>query len=221
MIDTIKIKIPLTPLILLAIQKKSFKELTEPGRGVKMFSNLVLNPDGGNLIVVKDFDHPFRKKNFPSNPNMVFYLEGSLPKIVYGENVHLLYPSQLPSLFKNIEKALNVQYGAVPSWENWEIQRVDAVYAWKIDDQQKMLRMLEFLGSLEYPRKKGKLSYEGESVTFVGRAYSIKFYSKEPEFIKHGYRELKYKGSDELAENALQLSQGVIRYEAKFHRCIK
>ncbi len=227
MIDTIKLKIPLTPLILLSIQDKCFKEMSErgSGKGTKLFSHLIVPPENRILTVIKDYDYPIPGKKVPNpdkesptkyiyyktqqHPNMYFYVEGSLPKLEYGENVRLLYPQQLPAIFRRIEEALKVQYGDVPSWERWEVQRIDPVYEWRYADGEESNRVLAFLETLEYKRKKGKLSYEGESVIFVGRAFSIKFYLKEPELKKH---------SKGISEEILQLSKGVVRYELKLHK---
>lgn len=216
MIDTIKIKLPLSPLILLAIQKGATQEMSASGKGVKLFSKLTIPPDGRTLTIIKDMDRQY--SNPRNNSNTHFYLEGSLPKIMYGENVRLLYPSQLPTLFKRIENALIEQYGDIPSWEKWEVQRLDIVYAWKYESQERALQVLDFLEKLDYPRKKAKHTYDNETVIFGGRAYSVKFYLKQPEFLKHGFKELQDKGFPELANEALELSTGVARYEIKINK---
>ena len=217
MIDTIKIKLPLTPFILLAIQKNAVQELGAPGKGVKLFSRLSIPPDNRTLTIIKDMDRQFSKTQ-SSSANRNFYLEGSLPKIMYGENVRLLYPSQLPTLFKRNENALIEQYGDIPSWEKWEVQRLDIVYAWKYDNQEQALQVLNFLEKLDYPRKKAKHTYDNETVIFGGRSYSVKFYLKQPEFLKHGFKELHDKGYPELANEAMALSEGVVRYEIKINK---
>lgn len=217
MIDTIKIKLPLTPINLLAIQNRAVQEMGAVGKGIKLFSRLSIPPENRTLTIIKDMDRQYSRKS-STNTNTHFYLEGSLPKIYYGENVSLLYPSQLPTLFKTIENALIEQYGDVPSWDKWEVQRLDIVYAWKFENQEKALEVLNFLEFLDYPRKKAKHIYDNETVIFGGRSYSVKFYLKKPEFLKHGFKELQDKGYPEIANEALNLANGVLRFEIKINK---
>lgn len=211
MIDTIKFKIPLTPLILRQMLENNTRRSYDPS------STLSVPPYNKTLTLFKPADYLYSKKKVKENPNMFFYLEGSLPKLEYGENIRLLYPQQLPSLFERIEEALINQYGDIPSWKLWEVQRLDVSYAWKMPNEEDPARVLRFMNTQEYPLK-DKHWYKDETVTFGGRGFSISFYSKESEFIKKQYKKLIEAGFSKEAEEAKELSKGVLRYEIRIHK---
>jgi hypothetical protein len=207
-IDTFKVKLPLTPIILLAIQNKRTTETTRKELGIRMYAPLIVPPLNKTLTVMRDYEYPI------GTPNMCFYVEGSLPKLEYGENVRLLYPYQIVSLLKRIEMALIEQYGDVPPWEEWEIQRIDPCYAWKFNNGEE-LKVLEYLKTLDYPQKNKHLYKTG--VVWGGRSFSPKFYLKEPEFMLNDYKELN-ENNPSHAREIQELSKGILRYEVKLNK---
>lgn len=210
MIDTIRLKIPLTPIILLAFQNKYCQSVVSNiGYGTKYFAPLIVPPFGEQLAVIKGADYPGRM-------NMYFYVEGSLPRVAFGENVRLLHPSSLSFLLKRIETALVEQFGDVPAWQTWEVQRLDLVYAWKYASGADAIQALEFLKYQVY-KEKNKHTYK-ETVTFAGKSFSVTFYLKEAEFRKFGYKRLVDKGNQELADKTLAISTNMLRYEIRMHK---
>jgi hypothetical protein len=214
MIDTIRLKLPLTPLILRQIHESSKKEILTPGIGQKFFAPLVIKPHNRELTIIKEYDLLLIKK--PSK-SMYFYVEGSIPNLEQGENVRLFDPQKLPDVFMRIEAALIDQYGAVPPWREWEVQRVDPVYAWKFPNKGDAAKVLDFFQTLLYSRKK-KRTYGDETVIFLGPSFSIQLYLKELEFKKHGYKKLIELGEIELANRTLELSREVLRYEIRMFK---
>jgi len=212
MIDTIRLKLPLTPLILRQIHESSKTEITTPGKGQKFFAPLIVPPYDNELTIIKGYDLLSIKR-----PSMFFYVEGSIPNLEYGENVSLVYPEQLPDVFMRMETALINQYGDVPPWREWEVQRVDPVYAWKFPNKGDAQKVLDFFQSLLYSRKK-KRTYGDETVLFIGPSFSIQFYLKEPEFKKHGYKKLVQLGDKESADKTLELSKEVVRFEIRMFK---
>lgn len=215
MIDTVKFKIPLTPLILAAITRKPKTVINSPEYGMKIFTALTVPPLNNTLSVFKDYEPKFKDK-LKDPHGIYFYLEGSLPKLEYGENINLLYPSQVVPLLRRIEIALIDQYGDVPHWELWEVQRIDICYAWKFSHREEAMRVLEFLKTLEY---KGKNKYEHKtSLSFGSRTFNPKFYLKEPEFKRYGYKELVADNREYYAKQVEELSKGVLRYEVRVNK---
>jgi hypothetical protein len=144
------------------------------------------------------------------------YLEASLPKIAYGHNVKLLYPYEIPYILQKIETEFTKQFGYIDPWKKWEVQRADACYAWKFDTTEEAVKILRFLRTLEYPMKSEDW-YPDETVTFKGRSFSVTFYVKQPEFQKQ-YKKLIKAGFTKEAEEALTLSNGVLRYEIRMFK---
>jgi replication protein CRI len=144
------------------------------------------------------------------------YLEGSLPKLEYGTNVRMLYPSQVEPLLRRIWKALLDQYGDFPPPQTWQVQRLDMCYNYKFPTQERATDIMIFLQIMEYP-KKDKHIYKKESVSFTARIQTIKFYLKHKEFDKKDYKLLSV-NNPTLAEEMLELSKGILRFEVELKR---
>lgn len=122
------------------------------------------------------------------------YIEFSVPKQYLGNNVELLYPSQLEQALAGIHKSLVDRFGDFPHYMTWKLQRLDLCYSWRLASQDEAAEALEILKTFDYPRK-FKFLFP-ESVMWKGRAYSVKFYLKHPEFIRHDRKKLIESGID-------------------------
>lgn len=162
-----------------------------------------------------------RNVHIQLDDNLGVFIEFSAPKYVYGHNVYLLYPSQIKQTLKNLHKDLETYFGSFPSYEKWILYRLDLCYSWRLKDQEAVTRVMTLLHSFAYPRKE---PYKrGTSIMFIGSAYSVKFYQKHEEFIKHDFKEIRKNKSDtaqEFADEGLKLSSGVLRFEASLKRPI-
>jgi II/X family phage/plasmid replication protein len=204
MIDTTKWQIPINDQILDAVKFKSYETVrTDVFYGFEdkrsLQSQIIIN--GSKLSVFTysaDSEH--------------IYIEGSCPKLLYGHNIYLFYPSQLPSFLQMIQTELVKFYGIFPGIEFWNLQRLDISYAYKFKTQDEALEMLKLLTTLKYPRKSIHI-YPEQSVTWSGRSFSVKWYLKLLEFMKYDYKELQEKGQHDLAEKLKELSTGVLRFE--------
>lgn len=204
MIDTIRFKVPIYghyyDLIksksLIVIKKDNIYPITEDER---LEYTLSVDPYKAKFRILV-YDHN------------IAYLEGSLPKVFYGHNVKLLYPSQLLSAVELLYESLKAYYGDFPPYKTWTVQRLDMCYAYKLSAQPEALTVFEYLTRLSYPKKSFHL-YEKETIIFGARTFSVKFYMKQPEFRKFGYKDLVMNGFDKLAHEALDLSEGVLRFE--------
>ena len=137
--------------------------------------------------------------------------ECSLPKLCFGENVSLLYPSQLERALKYLWSFIAEIDVDFPSYEKWTIERLDLCYAWKFPNKEHAKAILNHLKLLSYPRK--NKSVYNTSVMFAGRQYTPKFYLKEHEFMRHDFNRLIKTHNFEFADKTADLSVGVLRFE--------
>lgn len=203
MIDTVKFKIPLSEEQFNLILKKSH-EIVKTNNQNNIVEFRIVN----NEIEIGSYDNKITIRIFDTQHAKV---ELSLPKFYFGNNVELLYPSQVEMVLQRLQDCLQDQYGDFPPYMNWSLERLDLCYAWRYQDQQTAVRALSVLKTFDYPRK-SKYLYQ-DSVMWRGRHFSLKLYLKQPEFIKHDYHELNKTGRIELAERILALSEGVLRFE--------
>jgi len=208
MIDTIKFKIPVSDIIEDAIRSMGFETKVVDKYYSFQESEKVLDQ-----IPISPYQTPMTLRS--SYLHGYYMLEGSMPKQMYGENIHLLYPSQLETVLKNIYASLLRRYEHFVHYDQWTLQRVDICYAWKLDPETAHKQM-EFLKTLKYPRK-GYHVYP-TSVMYSSRVSTPKFYLKEHEFRIHGYRDLKKKEFTDLANDTLRQSEGVLRYEVELQK---
>jgi len=143
------------------------------------------------------------------------YLECSLPKQYKGENVTLLFPSELILALEHIHTSLIQVFPTFPSYKDWRIVRLDICYAWRLSTELQSTRILDMLKHLEYPRK-FRYVYK-TAVMFKGHHYSIKFYLKHPEFIRHDFKTLHEK-DPEKAMQIYESSKNVVRFEITYRK---
>jgi len=205
MFDTVRFKIPFS-YELWANVALSCEETTTQDN----LSSVKKDPYLNGSVIIPPYDQSLSILGY----NYQIYLEGSLPRLQFGTNTRLLYLHQIPGLLQRIHQALLKKFGIFPSWETWEIQRADFCYSWKGKTEEEVLRIIEFLMSLDYPRKSINI-HPKESVTFFGRSSPIKFYLKYPEYSKKGYHELFKMGLYDLADEALKLAENALRFEVE------
>jgi II/X family phage/plasmid replication protein len=146
------------------------------------------------------------------------YFEGSLPKLWYGENIHLLYANQFKPVLELLNKGILKAFGEFAPIELWEIQRLDLPYAWKFENEEKSKDIIQYIKeNVEYPRK-NKHPYGLESVDFGNKGSTkVKFYRKLPEFKKGDYKHLNLLLEVETDE-LLKLAEGVVRFEVTLRK---
>lgn len=138
-------------------------------------------------------------------------VELSLPKYWWGHNIRLLHDwlGALRELKRDLERSLKCRFSPVEDWKVW---RVDFCYAWNLHSEDNAYAFLESVKRLTYPRQK-KTTHK-ESVQFIGRTYSSKFYLKYPEFRTHDLKVLVKNGvSIEHIESLENMARGVLRFE--------
>lgn len=137
------------------------------------------------------------------------FVEFSVPKLLFGNNIDLAFFSDILKTLRKVEKTLS-DYLTLKDCTVWEVMRLDLCRYIKSDNPYRDIHMFQML---DYPRQK-KYIYD-TSVMFVGRSYSSKFYIKEDEYLKHDFKEIsKYDLS--LAYNILAKSKNKIRFEVGY-----
>lgn len=207
MIDTVKFKIGVTDSI-----KDSIRWYGQEFESADRFYGFKTSYGIRDSILIAPYDTPITL--FSSYEPDYFYLEGSLPKVLNGENVRLLYPTQLKEVLERIYQSLLKRYGAFMPIKTWEIQKLDMCYAWKYQEGNEA-KKIDYLKRLDYLRK-SKHIYKS-SVMYVGRVFTLKFYLKEPEFLRKDYKKLLINHSV-LAEQTKLLSKGVLRFEVELRK---
>lgn len=157
-----------------------------------------------------------RDLNLILNKDGCMYLEFSVPKLLMGHNVDLIATTNLYQLINQLKTYFETIYKAqFPPLNEWTIQRIDMCYAWKFKSKEAMYRVLNALKTRIHPDKP-KSVYES-SVYFASAYSTIKFYDKHAEYIRHDYKELKYK-NPELAEKLYQESENILRFEVEYRK---
>lgn len=203
MIDTVKFKIPLSEEQFNLILKKSH-EIVKTNNQNNIVEFRIVNND----IEIGSYDRKITIRIFDTQHANV---ELSLPKFYLGNNVELLYPSQVEMALQRLQDCLQDHYGDFPPYMNWSLERLDLCYAWRYQDQQTAVRALSVLKTFDYPRK-SKYLYK-DSVMWRGRHFSLKFYLKLPEFVQHDFHQLNRAGKHDFANRIFALSEGVLRFE--------
>lgn len=218
MIDTIRFTTPISPRDSVDIRNECYR--TEKSK--KEGNNIVYQVYNGNF----EIGSYSRNLNifFPKNNEKMIF-EFSIPKYVFGHNVAMLYRKELPQVIIQLYEELNSKFNYFPSFKLWDLERIDFCYNWKFETEEEMKIVMNILRLLDYPRKK-KYLYD-TSLMFRGKTFSIKFYEKYDEFLKHDYKAMIEKAEKgvftdsqalEMASYIKELSKNVLRYEVTLRK---
>jgi len=207
MIDTLKLLIPIKDELLLKKLEGNLtrfrKEDLRKGETIFEFhsSNVELGSYRRNVMIKSS-----------QNPAGLF-IECSFAKYDKGNNVEMIYPHDLLSIGDRLYRELceHLSY-ALPSISTWPVYRLDVCYNWLFDSHDEALYAMDFIQRIDYPRKK-KLLWD-TSVMYQGTAYSVKFYLKGDEFLKHDFKEI----DPARAFSLQQWAKRILRYEVGLRR---
>ena len=204
MIDTIRFKIDIDSGLYETIRNKS-TELVRRDNNIGVINLHLLRSD----VRLGSYDNHLNII-VPNNNEM--YLEFSVPKVMYGHNVYLLYKNKLYITIRYIHKKLEEYFGVFPDIDRWKVQRLDLCYSWKFENQDKAYDVLMLLRSFKVPRK--TMVKWDNSVMGKGSDYTMKFYLKYDEFFAHDFKVMrKNKKYRDKSFDVLHLSEGVLRFE--------
>lgn len=210
MIDTIKFKIPISDAFLEELKFHGSTLQKKDGFGwieeLKILDDWVVNKWGYSIRLFC-LPTPYALDHF--------YIEFSVPKYLFGTNAYMCSPNDLPTVINNLYSQILGRFTSFPNPKTWELQRLDMCYNFHFKTKEKFDKMWSYVKWLRYPRK-NLLLYK-TSNTALGRAFTLKFYQKYPEFKKTDYKVLKTIDS-EYAEKVLNMSKYIIRFEVELRR---
>lgn len=203
MIDTIKLRIPLSSGVYDLIEAKSLADTKTTDRGyTKHFAHRML-PLGKNGYEIKTYARMEQDDMF---------IEFSLPKYFFGHNVYMFYPSDLKLVLNEVKGKLEAYFEiTLPEITSWTFQRIDICYAFKLPTQEEARHLLLLLHPYSFPRKEKVIFHSG--IEFRGTTFKLKYYLKHDELLSNKeYKRLK-KNYPNKAEFLSKLSEGVLRFE--------
>lgn len=207
MIDTIKFLIPVESTLDLISLRDQFIEIKK--------ENLK-----SNEIEFQFYIHEMNVGSFSRFINVKmsefplgFFVEFSIPKYEYGNNVEMVRPHSVYYIIQKFYDELKklIDYNFV-HFTKWEIYRLDICYNWLFDTEDRAKRAMSFIQRIDFPKKQ-KYIYES-SVMFRGSAYTIKFYLKGSEFYKNDFKEM----SEVRAVSIYEYAKRILRYEISIRR---
>lgn len=205
MIDTIKFLIPIQDPNLLLKLKGSLKRF----RKEDLKTNEVHFEFYSSQIELGSYN---RNVNImSSNQPQGFFVEFSVPKYLKGNNVEMIEPKELniaiPKLYEELCKHMEYK---LPHFSTWSVYRLDVCYNWIFQNKDTATRAIDFIKLIDFPRKK-KYIWD-TSVMYKGRAYTIKFYLKGPEFRKNDF-DIVYEKDEDSAHKLLYWANRILRFE--------
>lgn len=207
MIDTIKFLIPIDDVRELLSLRERFvqfkKENLATGRiEFEFYTSNVELGSFSRSIAIRMSDNP-----------LGFFLEFSIPKYAKGNNVEMIHAYSVYGLIEELYNEIchKVNYQFI-HFSKWQIYKLDICYNWLFDTEERASHAMQFIQRIDYPRKQ-KYIYD-TSVMYRGSKYTIKFYLKGAEFLKHDYKALEVNSAMQIYAYAKR----VLRFEVSLKR---
>lgn len=210
MIDTLRLRIPLDLASYACAQEKCVRFTSASPDEMGYRKN-----NYSQTLVIKPHRAKVRISLFKEE---CMFVEFSVPKYWFGHNVLLFDPKDLPLVLDDLKNRLEdaFEISTLPDYSMWRIQRLDICYAWKFNSNDEARLALATMKPYELPRK-DQVIYD-TTIWYKGNSFSSKFYLKHDEFLQGDYRELTKWGDKEFAEDVLQMSDGVLRFEIEMRK---
>jgi len=228
MIDTIKVKIPITVEMFASVAPKCNR-----------FGRKTRGEDGGEQLTYSK-KLPFGSHGYEVNFSLygqdVAFVEFSVPKYMKGHNITLIHAHDLPIVLDDLRNQLNDYFNVTfVEWEVWTIQRLDVCYGWRFPSQELARIAIARLKPYGLPSK-GTVCYD-TSITTTGVSSKVRFYLKQDEVKAHDYQKyhklpksfttyteeekklgIVHDGFRPFAEKILAFSEGVLRFEIELKK---
>lgn len=210
MIDTVKFLIPADKATIVRIQTKC-----ERTRREHLTTKEVTYEYYREAIKVGSHNH-----SIIINPKETFggiFVEFSVPKYVFGNNVEMIKPREVREHLEKFKSEMESHFDIkLSSLESWEIFRLDFCYNWTLQESTIARGAMDFIQKIDYPRKK-KYLYD-TSVMYKGSSYTIKFYLKGPEFLKNSRKEMEQKRGVDITSFYTEWAFMTLRYEVELKK---
>jgi hypothetical protein len=222
MLDTLKLSIPLT--------RSQHRKLLLTTQEAERWQWVLFHPKTGEMrqrkvegLAQVNGESYHRELRWSITPEWSsesrLILEFSVPKYWYGHNIHLLYDvlAALNHFKREFESQFGLRHNRLSPVLDWEVDRADVCYAWRMPSQDICHLFLNSLKHLHFPRKKPVI--HDTSIFFSGGTFSLKAYEKLPEFRAHDLREMVKAGLSLEYINELEAkATGVLRIEATLRK---
>ena len=144
------------------------------------------------------------------------FFEFSVPKYKLGNNVEMIKASELPEALEMFRKELCEKVkDELPPLSEWIVYRLDLCYNWTFESKEKCQSLMDFIQRIDFPRKT-PIRF-GNSLMYKGSAYTVKFYLKGDEFLKHDFKELLFKDENNTHQ-LLDWAHKILRFEVEFRK---
>lgn len=208
MIDTVKFLIPIKDQKTLETLKAKLTRTSRENLITKelKFEYFMGEIDAGSYV---------RTISFKIDELGIFF-EFSIPKYEYGNNVEMLHPIAIPEILNDFYNELckSLQEN-LPAVSEWVVYRLDLCYNWTFESKEKCQSLMNFIQRIDLPRKK---TYRYDtSIMYKGTAYTIKFYLKGPEFLKHDFKDLIQINENKTHE-LMNWAYKILRFEVEFRK---
>jgi II/X family phage/plasmid replication protein len=199
----------------ISIQLKSEKYIYEEADSSIIIGDYEWVIENGERKAIRVGEHkidaPFGKRVVWGAPYI--YAEASVHKLMLGHNIY-----GGPENFQEccfflvyfLERIMGVE---LPDYSEWFVKRVDVAECWNLGSFEACCAWFHGMKHADYPRRTVQ-RYGSSGLYSPGRATTVKFYHKGPEFFKHDRRRLKNR-SDIDCEELQKIANCVIRAEVE------
>ncbi|WP_338779131.1 hypothetical protein [Metabacillus sp. FJAT-52054] len=119
-------------------------------------------------------------------PYIVYYsntksliIQLSIPKFLYGQNVHVINKSDINTFWERLEQKLKELFGIIVERSKWIVQRIDVCWNFKVGN--KVSDYIKYLGTKKLPYKSTYCINQSETVIYKNKSSRIMFYDKQKE----------------------------------------
>jgi hypothetical protein len=141
------------------------------------------------------------------------FIEFSIPKYEKGNNIEMIYPHRLKLILEKLHNEISQKLNnKIIPFSQWPIYRLDICYNWLFANKEHAQYAMNFIQKIDYPRKQ-KYTYQ-TSVMFKGSSYTIKFYLKGAEFLKHDFKSIETETALKLFDYATRM----LRFEVSMRK---
>lgn len=131
----------------------------------------------------------------------------SIPKLIYGDNVHEINELDISKFFKIVESRIDELFHKTIHKEEWQVYRLDLCKNFKLENDGQLNQYIHQLAKIKLARKDTNLR-NNETVEYMNNSIKIHFYNKYKQLIK-----TRIKDND-----LLEQSKNILRFEIQLKK---
>ncbi len=145
-------------------------------------------------------------------------LEFSLPKILWGQNLHSAGLALIYDAMDIVKKAFEEKYDCLlPKMHEWYCYRIDTCANYILSSEQEVRNYISYSSKLDYPRRE-PIRYGDSGIYFASQQNTLKIYAKGPEFKANDRKRFLDSGD---GFDLYQQAQRILRLEVEHKRRIR